>query len=257
MNTDKTFLVYRRLIHDKRISHGAFRFWHYLRDHADKSGKCWPKQRNIGRELRCKTSSLTLWTAQLVNTGYLSTEKIGQNHHFKYTILYGDGNGVMPEWATRGDTQKGDTKTAACSPNGTMATPKGVTPRVSQKDDVSNNKGVNYVSKGNTPPINPQKLFPRELDKAITDQVSAINRTHKDDADALDALWEKLHDLETQKYGHPITKRKPAAPKGTPVFQAPKGFINFWELPEQEQKALKAQLHAAAENPPEPGSSER
>ena len=46
--------VYRKLIRDPNVSHGAFRLWHYLRDRADNAGKCWPEQRTIAREMRSK-----------------------------------------------------------------------------------------------------------------------------------------------------------------------------------------------------------
>jgi len=133
--------VYRRLIHEKRITHGAFRLWHYLRDRANKSSRCWPGQRTIARDLRCKTHTLENkgkgWIPQLVSAGYLAVQKIGQSHRLEYQILFGDGHGVLPEWATRGKAQA-----VSCCPNGTMATPNEATPRVAETGDVSNTNGV-------------------------------------------------------------------------------------------------------------------
>ncbi|MGD1088387.1 MAG: helix-turn-helix domain-containing protein, partial [Verrucomicrobiota bacterium] len=129
--------VYRRIIHDSRICHGAFRLWHYLRDRANKSGKCWPEQRTIARELRCKTHSLPGWTSQLVSCGYLAVRKVGQNHRLEYQKLFGDGRGGLPEWATRGKMQ-----TVSGSPNAKVASPSEATPRVAAMGDRSNHKGV-------------------------------------------------------------------------------------------------------------------
>jgi hypothetical protein len=101
----------------------------------------------------------------------LATEKKGQNHFLEYTILYGDGNGGLPEWATRGKAQMGDTGTDSRSPKGQVATPKEATPRVAGTGDGSNNSEVIKRSKGEFPPpvFEPVKrgLYPREYDDLI------------------------------------------------------------------------------------------
>ena len=146
---EDALLVYRRLIHDSRICNGARCLWHYLRDRADKSGKCWPEQRSIAREMRCKTHSLPGWTSQLVLGGYLATEKRGQNHRLEYQILFGDGRGGLPEWATRGKAQP-----VSCSPNGKAALPAEATPRVAATGYGSNTREVIKESKGRiSPPV--------------------------------------------------------------------------------------------------------
>lgn len=101
--------VYRRLVRDDRVSHGAFRLWHYLKDRANREGICWPQQRTISAELHCKVHSLTGWIRELAECGYLSTEIKGANHHFEYRLLFGV---VMPKSATRRDAQKGNAKPA-------------------------------------------------------------------------------------------------------------------------------------------------
>ena len=161
--------VYRRLLHDKRITHGAFRLWHYLRDMQNKSGKCWPQQRTIARDLGCKTHSLRDWTESLVSAGYLATEKIGQNHHLRYTVLFGDGKGAVPEWATRRTAQNGNAPPATCSPKSHPATPQGATPRSAPMGDGSNPNEVIKTSKLSTSEM---ILHQKELDrveKAISD----------------------------------------------------------------------------------------
>lgn len=184
LNEDKSLTVFRRLIHDNRIADGAFRLWHYLHNRKNKSGKCWPEQRNIARELGCKTHSLRRWTFQLVNAGYLETEKKGQNHHLEYTILFGDGKGDMPEWATRGVAQTDDTKNISRSPKGNVALPQEATPRVAETGDGSNHKGVITGSKGTiTPPIfEPVKrgLFRREYEAMIRDAETEVKKARND-----------------------------------------------------------------------------
>jgi hypothetical protein len=146
-----TVSTYRRLILDPRISHGAFRYWHYLRDRKNKNGQTWPKVRDIAADLGCKTHSLPGWTKELVLAGYLSVEKVGQKHNHLYTILPGDSHQpVLPKWATRKDSrdaETGDAKQASCRPNGNFVTPKQATPRVAQMGDVSNIQVVNSTSK--------------------------------------------------------------------------------------------------------------
>lgn len=184
LNEDKSLAVFRRLIHDKRIADGAFRLWHYLHNRKNKSGKCWPEQRNIARELGCKTHSLRRWTFQLVNAGYLETEKRGQNHHLEYMILFGDGKGDMPEWATRRVAQIDDTENASRRPKGNVALPQEATPRVAETGDGSNHKRVITGSNVKiTPPIfEPVKrgLFRREYEAMIRDAEVELKKARND-----------------------------------------------------------------------------
>ena len=146
--------LYRRLIHDSRISHGAFRLWHYLRDRKNKNGQTWPEVRTIAAEIHCKPHSVCKWVKELSAAEYISVEPIGHNHYHRYTILNGDAVGVaMPKWATprvSGDAQIGNAKIYSHCPNGSTALPKGNTPRDAQMGNVSNTQVVSSISKGNT-----------------------------------------------------------------------------------------------------------
>ena len=148
--------VFRRIIYEGRISHGAFRLWHYLRDRKDKNGQTWPKQSTIAGDLHCKESSLTRWTEELKAAGYVSVERIGQNHYYRYTILLGDDLPfVPPKWASRKEPrtpQTGDAKQIACPPDGNVAPPKEDSPRPHHWGGVSNTHQVNSTSKGITTP---------------------------------------------------------------------------------------------------------
>ena len=136
--------VYRRIIHDARICHGAFRLWHYLHDRRDKTGKCFPQQRTIAREIHCKTHSLKSWTEELVAAGSLSVSEAGQNHHHVYQMHFGDGANALPAWTTR--------KPISCRPKGKAASPPEATPRAAATGDGSNHSVVITTSKGGQPP---------------------------------------------------------------------------------------------------------
>lgn len=143
--------VYRRLLRDDRVSHGAFRLWHYLRDRANDENVCWPQQRTIAKDMHCKPHSLSGWIDELEESGYLAVESKGANHHFVYRIL--DGS-ALPISATRGVAQKGNTKPAALPKPATPALPISAfrdaqtgNARVAQMGNVSNNNEVIPLSK--------------------------------------------------------------------------------------------------------------
>lgn len=177
---DDALTVYRRIVCDARLAHGAFRLWHYLRDRKGKvSGKCYPDVRDIARDIHCKTHSLPRWTSRLESCGYLATEKRGQNHKLQFTILYGDHKGGLPEWATRGKAQP-----VSCRPKGQVATPKQATPRVAEMGDRSNTTEVIPKSKGEiAPPIFgpvPGKQYRREYQEMIRDAEAEIKKAKAD-----------------------------------------------------------------------------
>lgn len=149
--------IWRRLIQDARISHGAFRLWHYLNDRKNAESVCWPQQRTIAGELHCKIHSLSGWTSELVQCGYLSVEQRGANHHNVYRIL--DGT-VLPKPASPRDAQTGNTNDVALPKPATPVLPISAVrdaqtgnARVAQTGNGSNNQEVIPRSKGGpTPP---------------------------------------------------------------------------------------------------------
>jgi hypothetical protein len=62
----------------------------------------------------------------LRGTGYLRVEKTGKNHHSRYLVLYGDGLGALPEWATPKDS--GTTETGNAINHGTTETGNAIEP---------------------------------------------------------------------------------------------------------------------------------
>src|SRR5262245_2349411 len=79
--------IYSRLVRDRSISHGAFRLWHLLRDHANGYGLAWPGQRLIAKSLGCDKASIKGWTTELEEGGYiLGIRRIGQRHSFEYRL---------------------------------------------------------------------------------------------------------------------------------------------------------------------------
>ena len=152
--------VYRRIIHDARICHGAFRLWHYLHDRRNKANQCWPEQRTIARDIHCKTHSLPGWTSQLVAAGYLSVCEAGQNHHHVYQMHFGDGRGALPAWATRGAAMP-----VSCRPKGKAVSPPEATPRDAATGDGSNHSEVITKSKGTASPASQKISWERELER--------------------------------------------------------------------------------------------
>jgi hypothetical protein len=89
--------IFAALIRDERISHGAFRLWHCLRDYVNsKTGESFPGQREIQSCLHCSNDSLKPWTNELITAGWLKTRaaKSAANpkgFRFIYTLLDGTG----------------------------------------------------------------------------------------------------------------------------------------------------------------------
>lgn len=226
--------VYRRLIMDHRISPGAFRFWHYLHNRRGKDGECYPTQREIASDLKCKTHSLPAWTDQLKKAGYLLVRSVGQNHNFRYTPTAGDGAGVMPEWATRRVAQRGDTNSATRSPKGNDASPNGATPRVAPKGDLRQ-EVVRERSKGAPP------MFPREIDRWITDLRAEVKKVSSEEARP---LLEKLWPLEEEKFGRRMT-RAPKAKSAATTITAEPAAPKLADIPHSDFKAACDEARAA------------
>lgn len=92
--------VWRRLIWDNRVSAGAFRYWHYLRDQMDTLGfvrEYYASMRVIEAALHCKHESVTGWNEQLRDANYLSWEERGREHKFRYQVLNGFGQPMKGE----------------------------------------------------------------------------------------------------------------------------------------------------------------
>jgi hypothetical protein len=89
--------VFRRLIEDRRISTGAFKFWHILHDNKDRDGRCWLGRRAILEKYGQNFASQQKYRDLLVESGWLKVTELkgeapkrGDAH--VYTILAGDGN---------------------------------------------------------------------------------------------------------------------------------------------------------------------
>jgi hypothetical protein len=146
--------VYRHIVLDKRISHGAFRLWHYFRNIANKELRCWPTFDQICEDMGCKRNSIKGWLCELSAGGYLDFWKNGQRGNNVYQILCGDGHVSLPEWARRAEQKriaKGKPVPKGVLPQypkGTAPVPKGVPAGSTQKGTVSNavTGGVNVTS---------------------------------------------------------------------------------------------------------------
>lgn len=208
--------IFRRIILDKRISHGAHRLWCYLRDRKNANGQSWPDVRTISKDLGCKTSSITRWIGELQITSWLGVERVGQKHNHKYTILPGDSvSFVLPEWATRkhyGVSPKGDTKTTSCIPFGKAVSPKWATPRVSPKGDISNTQGVIPISKGDGSP-HLEKMQDWQLRKDLRESGNPNER----EAIKAEMKRRKGEPIKPKSNPCPSSAMPPAKPKVEPI----------------------------------------
>jgi hypothetical protein len=139
---------FRRICFDLRLSDGAFRLWHVLKQHANKKNKAFPSQRTIAKEMGCDPHSLRGWISELIAAGYLRTERFGQHHHLIYEILGGDGRGTLPDWITNrctGDVETNNARSVSHCGSAHTAMGKSTTPRVVETRNVSNSIKVNII----------------------------------------------------------------------------------------------------------------
>jgi hypothetical protein len=159
------------------------------------SNKCFPQQSTIAADLRCKTHSLPKWTRQLVEAGYLETRRRGQNHHLEYTICYGDGRGVMPEWAKRGAAPRGDAKPFSHRPNGHAAYPLSAIRGAAQIGAVSNPTLVSASSN-----LRPHEVILRQNDlKRIEDRMESIRSNYDSHQDMSPEDRRELSELKKRR----------------------------------------------------------
>ncbi len=71
--------LYSQIIRDDKISHGAFRLWHLLRDMTGANACCWPSVETISKLIHCGKDSVLLWLVELEASGYLRIER-GHRH---------------------------------------------------------------------------------------------------------------------------------------------------------------------------------
>lgn len=143
-NTPRPGAIYSRLVVDKRISHGAFRLWHYLRNRMNKIdperyGRAWPEQRRISEEMGCKIHSIKGWVEELKKAGYLQVMTRGHNHFHEYLFL----DVALPQPATR--------KPSGVAQTGMTVLPKPASPRVSHSGNGTYYSEPNPINGGTSP----------------------------------------------------------------------------------------------------------
>ena len=93
-------LVFKRLVLDHRVPHGAVRLFLLLYTYSSKDGRCWPGQRKLRRDLGCSIDSLKPWVESLRTGRYLTTKE-ARTRAGKITI-YNLNLGVFPVSGTPG-----------------------------------------------------------------------------------------------------------------------------------------------------------
>jgi DNA-binding MarR family transcriptional regulator len=75
-------------IYSSDLPHRAVAVYMYLRDRADKDGKCYPAIGTIARELKLSSSTVKRAIADLENSGYLRKEQRRRENGGKSSCMY-------------------------------------------------------------------------------------------------------------------------------------------------------------------------
>jgi hypothetical protein len=78
--------TYSAIVRDSRLSHGAFRYWHLLRDYASDDGVCYPGMRRLSRELGSNPGRIAKWREELIGAGYLSVAPRKNGQFMRYRL---------------------------------------------------------------------------------------------------------------------------------------------------------------------------
>lgn len=75
-------------IYAEDLTHRAKAVYMYLRDRADKDGRCYPAIGTIAKELKLSRSTVKRAIADLEKTGHLSKEQRWRENGGKSSLLY-------------------------------------------------------------------------------------------------------------------------------------------------------------------------
>ncbi len=195
---NERFSVYKRIATDNRLSHGAFRLWHYyLGFRNSETGFCFVGQRKTRQEMHCDVASVKTWTKQLIEAGYLEIAGRGPHGTFKYMLMDGLGSAcslsrTLPESSVQGF----HTQRAGFPPSSVRETPHET--NVLTKD----------LTKGERSPPSFGKMYPKEREALILDLKRELSRLAPSDTEKIEHILGRLDVLETQKFGYPITRPK-------------------------------------------------
>ena len=128
--------AYKQLVLDNRLAHGAFRFWHLLRDYAGKKMQCWPGQRKLSKQLGSNYESIAKWRDSLIEHGWLRIEKRKNGGHLYFLL-------IPPPDTTA--TEGGSTTTA--TGNGGTLLPKAVAVGATESGNGTNGIKLNPITK--------------------------------------------------------------------------------------------------------------
>lgn len=78
--------AFSEIIHDQRISHGAFRVWHLLLNMTGANRKCYPSIRTIATKLGSDKNSIMAWLIELEAAMYLRIERGNKHRSNQYYV---------------------------------------------------------------------------------------------------------------------------------------------------------------------------
>jgi DNA-binding MarR family transcriptional regulator len=79
---------YFKPLYNSELPHRAVAVYMYLRDRADRDGKCYPAIGTIARELKLSRSTVKRAVADLEEAGYLGKEQRWRENGGKSSCLY-------------------------------------------------------------------------------------------------------------------------------------------------------------------------
>lgn len=75
-------------LYASKLPHRAIAVYMYLKDRADKDGKCYPAIGTIARELKLSRSTVKRAVADLVNSGHIKKEQRWRENGGKSSCMY-------------------------------------------------------------------------------------------------------------------------------------------------------------------------
>jgi len=171
------YAIFRKLVKDRSLSHGAFRLWHLLLSYANKNGESWPTQERLGNELGAKRGTIAVWTEKLVQSGYVSIKKVGEHHNITYRLNFAQLDGsndpsrCTPTGTTdaRADVPGGDepmypSGNSRCTRRGTLTNTRELISRTNKGGTPKRKNGSIASLSGNPPSFQEfEKQVPKNL----------------------------------------------------------------------------------------------
>lgn len=175
--------TWKRLLHDKRISHGAFRLMHMLLDHDGRHG-CFPGLRCLSREVGSNLTTVSRWLLELKQHDWIKFDA----QHRRRTHYQ-----LLPEVVTDGTVTR----------SGSRLLPEVVTESVTRSGNSTKPRELNQITKGEKPP----RTFKRERPEVwklakdrerLKKQLAEEKEKSSPDQELMDIYREEIRQITSQ-----------------------------------------------------------